>query len=139
MQLWQLGLLVAGGISLIVYLVHAAGGSQKAKLVNIQAALDRFADDYPDIKPVGGYLTSDGTAAFLELPDRSLGLVQAFGDRFLTRVITATDVLKVSAQDLRIRLEFSDFSFKSGTYDFAQKSTHQSVRKLLSKMGAVDA
>lgn len=139
MQLWQLGLLVVGGISLIVYLVHAAGGSRKAKLVNIQAALDRFAEDYPDIKPAAGYLTSDGTAAFLELQNRSLGLVQAFGDCFLTRVITATDVLKVSAQDLRIRLEFSDFTFKGGTYDFSQKSTHQSVRKLLSKMGAVDA
>jgi hypothetical protein len=139
MQLWQLGLLVAGGISLIVYLVHAAGGSRRAKLVNIQAALDRFAEDYPDMKPVGVYLTKDGSAAFLDLQNHTVGLVQAFGDCFLTRVIAATDVLKMSGQDLRIKLDFSDFTFKGGMYDFAQASTQQSVQKLLSKIGASDA
>jgi hypothetical protein len=139
MQLWQLGLLVIGGISLIVYLVHAAGGSRKARLDNTQVALDRFAEDYPDMKPVGIYLTTDGSAAFLDLQNRSVGLVQGFGDCFLTRVITATDVSKMNAQDLRIKLDFSDFTFKGGTYDFAQASTQQSVQKLLRNIGAIDA
>lgn len=139
MQLWQLGLLVVGGICLIVYLVHASGGSRKAILTNEQAAIDRFAEDYPEMIPANVYLTNGGTAAFLDLQNRSVGLVQSFGDCFLTRVITSADVPKISANENRLKLEFADFTFKQGTYDFAQVNALETVNRILSKTGVVNA
>ncbi len=135
MQLWQLGLLVGGGISLIVYLVHAAGGSRKSVLANEQAARDRFLEDYPDLTPMDVHLTRDGDAAFLALPDRSVGLVQAIGDCFLTRVLTGNDLSENSAQGVTLRLRIADITFKGGTYEFANENELQSVTKLLSNSG----
>ncbi|MGL4491029.1 MAG: hypothetical protein ACRCU5_16430 [Rhizobiaceae bacterium] len=143
MELWQLGLLVGGGISLIVYLVHAAGGSKKAVLANGQAAIDRFREDYPDLTqylaPSKVHLTHARDAAFLELPDRTVGLVHAIGDSYLTRVLTGKDVTKNLAKEATLSLTIDDFTFKGGTYMFANESEMRAVEKLLNNTGAPNA
>ena len=139
MQLWQLGLLVLGGISLIVYLVHVAGGSRKAVLTDAQSAFDRFALDYPQIEPVAVCFTSTRNAAFLALPDQSVGMVQAIGDAFLTRILTPQDLSKITIDNTSLTLRTTDFTFKGGTYEFADESELHSVGKLLKTAGAAHA
>jgi hypothetical protein len=139
MQLWQLGLLVVGGVSLIVYLVHAAGGSRKAMLADANAAVARFAEDYPDEVPSSVHLTKGNSAAFLALPDKSVGLIHPVGDCFLTRILTAHDVSGVSPNTESLTLKIADFSFTGGTYEFASEAERQTVQTLLENMGAQHA
>lgn len=136
MQLWQLGLLVVGGVSLIVYLVHAAGGSRKAVLTDSNAAIVRFAEDYPDDAPSIVHLTKGNASAFLALPDKTVGLVHPVGDRYLTRILTAQDIISVNANAERLTLKIADFSFSGGTYEFVTQAERQSVQTLLENMGA---
>jgi hypothetical protein len=139
MQLWQLGLLVVGGVSLIVYLVHAAGGSRTAMLANTSAAIARFAEDYPDEVPSSVHLTKDNSAAFLALPEKTVGLIHPVGDCFLTRIITADDVKNISASAENLTLKIADFSFTGGAYKFASEAERQAVQTLLENMGAQHA
>ena len=136
MQLWQLGLLVVGGVSLIVYLVHAAGGSRKAMLADTKAAIARFAEDYPDEVPSSVHLTKCKSAAFLALTDKSVGLIHPVGDCFLTRILTAQDIISVNANAESFTLKIADFGFTGGTYEFATRSERLSVQTLLENMGA---
>lgn len=136
MQLWQLGLLVVGGVSLIVYLVHAAGGSRKAMLADANAAIARFAEDYPDEVPSSVHLTKGNSAAFLALPDKTVGLIHPVGDCFLTRILTAQDVASLKSNAEHLTLKIADFSLTGGTYEFASESARQTVETLLENMGA---
>lgn len=136
MQLWQLGLLVVGGVSLIVYVVHAAGGSRKAKLSNAEAAIARFAEDYPDEVPSSIHLTKGSSAAFLALHNKTVGVIHPVGDCFLTRILTAQDVSIISSNAESLTLKIADFSFTGGTYEFANRAERQSVQTLLENMEA---
>lgn len=139
MQLWQLGLLVVGGVSLIVYLVHAAGGSRKAILANEQAVRARFAEDYPDEVPSTIHLTKGNSAAFLSLPDKTVGLIHPVGDCFLTRILTAQDITSINSNAESLTLKIADYSFSGGTYEFATQAERQSVQNLIENMGVSHA
>jgi hypothetical protein len=117
MPLWLLGLLVAGGISLIVYLVHAGGGSVDAVLANENAARDRWAEDFPDLPPVELVLSQDGTAAVLRMT-QGVGLIAAVGDCFITRALQPADIAMARADGAVINLRLHDFTYSGGSWRF---------------------
>lgn len=134
MQLWQLGLLVGFGVSLIVYLVHATGGSRSAVLADSHAAIARFTEDFPAAKPEKVLLTKSGNAAFLALPDGNWGLVHAIGDGFLTRILEPAQISGLKADTNRLSLRLADFTFTSAKYEFSDAATASSIARQLSRM-----
>lgn len=118
MQLWQLGLLVAAGISFIVGLVHVTGGSRKARLENADAALRRFAEDFPEAAATAVVLTRAGDAAILGLSGGA-GVVQAVGDCFLTRLLKPGEVNKLAVSGASVDAAFADFTFPKARWMFA--------------------
>lgn len=123
MQLWQLGLMVASGVALIVFLVHATGGSKVAALSSADAAQQRFADDFPTVATGPVIMTQTSNAAFLPLDDGRTGLVHAIGDSFLTRLLEPGSVVQAKASGARLDLRFADFTFPGAAYDFADAQT----------------
>ena len=120
MSLPVLVVLVVVGISAIVLAVHLTGGTRNAVLADEAAARARFALDHPREHPTAVRLTKAREAAFLELDRGRIGIVQSFGDRFLTRIVTAADVERADrpAPD-QIVLAFRDFTWRGGRFDLA--------------------
>ncbi|WP_370320696.1 hypothetical protein [Oricola sp.] len=79
---------VAGGIALVVLLVHVTGGSRMALIEGEEQARVRFAIDYPEAETSRCFLSADRRIAILELADGHVGLVQAIGSNYLTRFVT---------------------------------------------------
>lgn len=79
---------VAGGIALVVLLVHLTGGSRMAVIEGEEQARDRFAIDYPEAETTRCILSADRRDAVLELADGHVGLVHAIGSNYLTRFVT---------------------------------------------------
>ncbi|WP_366014873.1 hypothetical protein [Mesorhizobium sp.] len=124
--------IVVFGIALSVAAVHFTGGSRKARLADAQQARDRFAQDYPDEQATSVRLTSDGQTAFLELGRGCLGIVQAIGDCFLTRLVTGDDVAVLAAADAHaITLRLADFTWKGGHFTFADAADAKSIVDML--------
>src|SRR5690606_4597471 len=92
MSLTLLVVIVVVGIAAVVLAVHLTGGSARAVLKDTEAAVRRFQDDFPGSRIDRVLLTADGSAAFLHIvPDR-IGIVQAVGGKFLTRMVSAVDL-----------------------------------------------
>ncbi|WP_246675377.1 hypothetical protein [Mesorhizobium sp. B2-3-4] len=120
--------IVVLGIALSVAAVHFTGGSRKARLADAQQARERFAQDYPDEDATAVRLTSDGQAAFLELGRGRLGIVQAIGDCFLTRVVTSGDVAALTLETATaITLRIGDFTWKGGRFTFTDAADTRAV------------
>ena len=85
-----------------------------AELAGADHALQRFAEDFPDEKPSAVRLTADRRAAFLELGSARTGIVSSIGDCFLTRIVTAPDILALTVDDpLTISIRLGDFTWKT--------------------------
>lgn len=125
MALWLLGLLVAGGISLIVYIVHAGGGSRPAVLADEGSVLGRWTDDFPEDLPLAIVMSADHKAAILQLK-RSTGLIVSVGDRFLTRTLVPADVNQVTVDGSTLELQLNDFTYRGGRWQF--ETTEQANR-----------
>lgn len=135
MNLLLLATVVAAGISLVVLVVHMTGGTRRASFADAKAAAERFAIDFPDLRPSSVYLTQDGTCAFLELPNSRVGVVHAVGDRFLTRLIARSDLSgspRASAHTVSLRLR--DFTWKGGEFVFADVVTAYAVEDLFTAL-----
>ena len=135
MNLVLLAAVVAAGISLVVAVVHMTGGTCRATLADTKAASERFAIDYPDLRPSAFYLTQDGSCAFLELPNSRVGIVYAVGDKFLTRLIARSDLAgapRASADTVSLRLR--DFTWKGGDFVFADVLTAYAVEDLFTAL-----
>ena len=91
MSLPVLVAIVAFGIALSVAAVHFTGGSKTATLTDVDQALRRFAEDFPDEAVQAIRLTADAKTAFLDLGRGRIGIVHSVGDCFLTRIVTADD------------------------------------------------
>lgn len=119
MSLAYLVILVDVGIAAIVLAVHLTGGSGSAVLADMGHVRERFAEDFADEAVTGVQLCNDGQAAFLELDAGRTGIIQAFGDRFLTRIVTADDVADIQcAGDATISIRFRDFTWRGGMFAF---------------------
>lgn len=135
MNLVLLATVVAAGIVLVVIVVHLTGGTRRATFPDTKAAADRFALDFPDLRPSAVYLTQDGSCAFLELPNSRVGVVYAVGDKFLTRLIGNSDLAgapRASAHTVSLRLR--DFTWSGGDFVFADVLTAYAVEDLFSAL-----
>ena len=120
MSLPLLVAMVLVGISAIVLAIHLTGGTRRAVLDGAEEAARRFAEDFPEEPVAAVRLTASGAAAFLELAHGRIGLVQSFGDRFLTRVVAPADVIacrRIGNETLSLRL--ADFTLSGGIYTFS--------------------
>jgi type II secretory pathway pseudopilin PulG len=119
MSLPVLVAIVVVGIALCVVAVHFTGGSRQAALEAAEDAARRFGEDFPDEAIRAIRLTSDKRTAFLELDGKRTGIVQAVGDRFLTRIFTPQDISAVTAEPGVVSIRFRDFTWAGGRFAFA--------------------
>lgn len=120
--------MVVVGISMAVAAVHFTGGSRVTRLVDTRQALDRFAEDFPDLKPGTVQLTEHGDTAFIDLGDGRTGIVHTIGDRFLTRIVTPTEIEFVGLDDSKVMtLHLKDFTWRGGRFAFADAADARAV------------
>lgn len=119
--------LVVFGIGMIVLLIHLTGGTTTASLDGEAQAATRFADDFPGLPPRAIILTEDRHAAFLDLGDGKAGLVQAVGDRFLTRILDKHHVRAFTGADGSLSLILPDMTFRGGQWRFGSPNAAKSV------------
>lgn len=124
--------MVAVGISLTVLAVHLTGGSRPASIEDAAHARRIFALDHPEARIGAVRLTADGRSAFLGLDDGGTGIVHVFGDCFLTRIVRPADMMFVASGDpAALTLAFRDFTWRGGTFAFADRSVADDVRRML--------
>lgn len=132
MSLPILAALVVIGVGMIVAAIHFTGGSRAASIDTAEAAVERFAIDYPDLSIGRTHVTLDRRSAILEVADSRVGLVHAVGAKFLTRLYGPADVtsLRRSGQSA-ILIRFSDFTFPGARFEFATAEDADRVAQML--------
>lgn len=124
MSLVTLVLIVAIGIAAVVLSVHLTGGSKRAQLDSEEHARARFAEDYPSIAILTVHLTADRSAAVMTLGDGRMGIVQAIGGKFLTRLLAQGDLVGVPrASDCTVSIRLADFTWRWGEFTFEDRET----------------
>lgn len=119
MSLTLLVIIVVAGIAAVVIAVHLTGGSARAQLDGQEAARKRFAEDFPDLVPASVWLTKDRCAAILSLNGGRIGIIHALGGKFLTRLVTADDLVGTPrANDAIVRVRLRDFTWRGGVLAF---------------------
>jgi len=132
MSLPVLVAIVVVGIALCVLAVHLTGGSKEAAISAADDAIRRFGEDFPDETIWTVRLTADGRTAFLELDGDRTGIVQTFGDKFLTRIITQSDVASLTAPDpMSLSIRLRDFTWAGGDFTFSDQADAAAVRNVL--------
>ncbi len=77
-------------------------------------------------------LTADARTAFLELGNGRTGIVHTIGDCFLTRIVTASDIVALDVDDRgAILLKLADFTWKGGRFVFADRTDSESIAAAL--------
>ncbi|MBK8456751.1 MAG: hypothetical protein IPL47_06295 [Phyllobacteriaceae bacterium] len=136
MSLPVLVALVVGGISAIVVLLHLTGGTRDARLADAEAARARFAADFLEETAERIVLAGDGNAAFLVLSGGRTGIVQAFGDRYLTRIHAPGEDDIAPKGEADLALSTHEFAWRGGTYRFASAAERDAVAARLAGKGA---
>lgn len=130
MDLTLLVVLVVVGIVAVVLAVHLTGGSKRAVLADADAARARFREDFPDLRIDKVLLTADGSAALLSLAG-GVGIVQAVGGKFLTRLVSAKDLAgQPRADGATIALRFHDFTWPGGGFTFASADDAKEAERM---------
>ena len=128
MSLTLLVIMVVVGITAIVVAVHMTGGTVTAALETAAAAKRRFADDFADVIVTDIWLTKERNAAFLALEDGRTGIVSALGDRFLTRIVDASDpATRVELDGAMVRISINDFTWRGGPFTFSDEADARAV------------
>jgi len=131
MSLMVLASFVVAGIGLIVATVHLTGGSADARLADDAAALTRFAQDFPDEHVEAILCTLDRRTAFLRLEGGRVGIVQAVGGKFLTRIVSAAVMSGAPrAENAQVTVRFRDFTWAGGTFTFDDAEDAQEVKAM---------
>lgn len=139
MSLPVLVAIVVVGIALCVLAVHVRGGGRLASIADAAVALDRFAVDHPDDRVLSTRITRDRRTAFLELEAGRIGIVHAMGDCYLTRLVSARDIMAaVRPAPEIIALRFDDFTWRGGTFTFASTADAQGVWNAVSPPPALE-
>lgn len=121
MPLEIFAIIVPLGIAFIVLVVKFTGLSKTASLADDREAIAVFESDYAGEKHGSqALLTSDHSTAFIPMESAAqLGLVEAMGDRFITRLLYRNDVGKCErASNTELNIKFNDFTHPSGKYVF---------------------
>ncbi len=101
-----------------VYLINRwLGGFSPVRLDDADDALARLMLDYPSFEEQSTLVGADGKAAVLAAAGGSVALVQAIGDRFLTRLLQPGDISALFLEPdpgeqavQRLRLRLNDFT-----------------------------
>jgi hypothetical protein len=109
------------GIALVVLIIRYSGLSKTARIKGTKNAIDIFHRDFAgenvsDITTI----SSDQSATFIEM-DKSgqLGLVEAIGDRFITRLLGSKDIASFEQYgENGLLVRFHDFTHPKGQYEF---------------------
>lgn len=129
MPLEILALLVVLGVGGVVLAIHLTGGTVTAEITSSEAALLRFAEDFPDAIVEEVIVAKDRRSAILALEGDDCGVIHAIGDRFLTRYLVVDDNPTAKTKDgVTISLRVDDISWRGS--DFAFSSVEDSERAL---------
>jgi hypothetical protein len=123
---------VAGGIALVVLLVHLTGGSHTAEIASEDAALERFLVDYPEAEAIRCIISSDRRDAVLELDDGHVGLVHAIGSNFLTRFVNRGEMAAVHSakEEGVVDLNTGDITWPRAHMRFTDAQTARTVAEM---------
>lgn len=128
MSLTVLVMIVVVGIVTAVAAVHFTGGSVKAKLAGPDQVGARFAEDFPGEEIATIRITENAETAFLDLAVGRTGIVQSFGDKFLTRIVSSQDVARVERTgNAGVSILFHDFTWGGGDFRFADAEAAEAV------------
>lgn len=123
--------LVIVGVSLVIATIHFSGLSKRARIEDEAAARARYAFDYPLDHVASVDLTGDRRAAFLMLADGAVGIVQCFGDRYVTERLLAGGSARVDMQDGALAIAGTDLTWAGGIYRFDDAET---VKRLAARI-----
>ncbi|ABS16566.1 MULTISPECIES: hypothetical protein [Brucella/Ochrobactrum group] len=134
MDLRLLLLMVVAGIGFGVLLIHFLGGGLKRSILpDDESVKARFHLDYPEIEIGEICYTDDHRTAFFLLRGASTGLVHSVGNRFLTRCVTAADVLTLEHKgDTELILHMKDFTWPKARFLFSNAEDRERVISWLS-------
>lgn len=105
-------LVVAVGVAGIVGLTYVVGWGAETPLPDLQTALNRLRDDFPEVEATDSVLAADGRVAAFEIRDTAaIALVFVLGDKWVTRLVDARAIQRVEAADaVTLRLMLKDFA-----------------------------
>lgn len=121
-----LAAMVVAGLAIAIGAVYLAGLSKPAKLSDAGQAKARFAEDYPRESVAECRLTAASGAAFLRLDSGRIGLVTAFGAKFVTRLFEPPQIRAETDGDT-LRLAAPDFTFRQTSFVFADAAEARRV------------
>lgn len=120
--------LVVVGITAAVLAVHLTGGSKRSVIDDADHAAKLFLADFPNEQPGRALLTTERQSAFMDLAGERIGIVQAFGDGYFTRIVTAGDVASVHVQDPAVMtVRFRDFTWTGGHFRFGERAVAEAL------------
>ncbi|MFZ1814202.1 MAG: hypothetical protein WBO55_01870 [Rhizobiaceae bacterium] len=103
--------MIVGGLALCWLAIRMLGLSHEARLASPSDAARLLQQDYPDARVEEIILATDGKAAVLHLEDGANALVEAMGDRYVTRLFNRHDIASVERSgDDRLVLQLRDFT-----------------------------
>jgi len=134
MDLRLLLLMIVAGIGFGVLLIHFLGGGLKRSILpDDESVKTRFHLDYPEIEISEVCYTDDHRTAFFLLRGASTGRVHSVGDRFLTRCVTAADVLTLEHKgDTELILHMKAFTWPKARFLFSNAEDRERVIAWLS-------
>ncbi|GAG41228.1 unnamed protein product, partial [marine sediment metagenome] len=125
------------GIALIVLIVRYSGLSKNSRLNDSQNAIDILLKDFAGEKVSGkAIVMKDHRAAFIEMDKTGhLGLVEAVGDKFITRLLNPGEISSfVKQNENTLLVRFRDFTHPTGNYEFDMQRDLSTVSGWLSKL-----
>ncbi|MFK5977333.1 MAG: hypothetical protein QM488_00405 [Rhizobiaceae bacterium] len=132
MPLEILGPLVICGITFMVLVVYLSGISIPAKLTNEAEADTAFLLDYADARIENTILTGDKSAGFLLLNSKNtVGLVEAMGSEFLTRLLSKGDIIGLELSGHRLNVRYNDFTHKRHSYEIESSNDANMIHDAL--------
>lgn len=128
---------IAGAVLAVAALVALAWrfGVPAARIGDVAEAGARFVEDFPDDEVVSGVLDREGRAALLELAEGTrVGLVMAFGDRFVTRRLGARDLRAARAGGGVLLLRLDDPVLPAVALELGEEAAEHWRRRLESEI-----
>ena len=144
MPLEILAAMVVIGVGFSVLLVRWAFGDNRSKLQGAAETVAVLLLDYPDIRAAGGkdgpgvvLMAQDHHNALVRLdaPEDHFGYVQAFGSKYVTRLLQGSDIRNYRLHgDGVMRIHLKDFSLPRIDIAFGEAQAGKEALKLLEEM-----
>ncbi len=131
--------IVVAGVALIVAAVHFSGLSTRASIPsNRQDIATLFGLDYPLEQVVSVATDRTQAAAFLLLDSGRTGMVQIFGDRFITRLLAPPDLASVATAGATLMIAANDFTWAGGKFTMENAKVAAELAARLSGKGRLE-